>query len=386
MRGTSQPSSGSHEVGARAVDAVVVAPPLAAPASTRHGARGSAKVAVPTCDGVGARDEQLDGVAPAATPPTPDDRRRSGKAARHRRRPARRPGERRPRQPAATGAEHASGARSGSIAMPSRVLTSVSASAPASSAAPAISTRSATFGAQLGPRGAARMRAAAATASAVAAGEWANIRRAVLEVRAADVHLDGDDRAARAGEHRGRRGVLLDACGPRCWRPPCAPVARARAARRSSHAPTPGPCRPTRVEHAAGVSVHPRRRVARPRLGRERLHHDRAERRRGRRRRPARRRARPCPTRSSPGWASVHRRPTDGARGRRPRSSGDRVLTAWQLLEARAPTSGCGAQSAMPAAAARAAATVVRHGTWWAERGRVGCGRRRRAARGPGAC
>src|SRR3954454_21135715 len=62
------------------------------------------------------------------------------------------------------------------MAMPLTGLTSVSASAPAPRAAPAISVRSVTLGLSLAHRGR-RQPAVAAIASAVSAGEWANIDR-----------------------------------------------------------------------------------------------------------------------------------------------------------------------------------------------------------------
>ena len=63
-----------------------------------------------------------------------------------------------------------------SMVMPITVLTRVRASAPASRAAPAISVRSVTLGLSLAQRGRPQP-AVAAMASAVRAGEWANIAR-----------------------------------------------------------------------------------------------------------------------------------------------------------------------------------------------------------------
>ena len=62
--------------------------------------------------------------------------------------------------------------------MASAVLTRVTASAPSASAAPAISARSATVGLSLAQRGTSGPSAAtAASTSAVAVGEWANMWR-----------------------------------------------------------------------------------------------------------------------------------------------------------------------------------------------------------------
>ena len=80
-------------------------------------------------------------------------------------------------------------------------------------------------------------------------------------------------------------------------------------------------------------------------------------------------------------------RATEPTRGGQVRPPCDRSLTlAVELLEAAHRPAGGAAQSAMPAAAARAAATVVRHGHVVGQRRRPGCGRRRPAARGPAGC
>ena len=144
------------------------------PVSTRQGARGSRNVAVPTCTASAPASSSSTASRPVVHPAHADDARlREGRPAlpdrphRHRvQRPAPRA---RRRPPRARGRR-----RSMSTARPSRVLTSVRASAPAPRAAPAISPRSATLGLSLAQRGSPH--AAAATASAVAVGEWANMR------------------------------------------------------------------------------------------------------------------------------------------------------------------------------------------------------------------
>ena len=74
--------------------------------------------------------------------------------------------------------------------------------------------------------------------------------------------------AGHAGQRLGGAGVVLDACDPRCWPPRWPRWRAAPAARRSRHAATPGPWRPTLLIMPGGGLVHPWRRVARPRLGR----------------------------------------------------------------------------------------------------------------------
>ena len=147
----------------------------------------------------------------------------------------------------------------------------------------------------------------------------------------------------------------------------------------------PGALEPDAVDHPGAGLVDPGRRVARPRLDRQRLDHHRAERgeravglelvgvaggARGRHHRVGQDRAsRPATDRSTspPGGGPPRPGP--------PWPTGDpvtpaapaahRLIRRWYSCSERTD-SGWAIQSAMPAAAARAAATVVRHGTRWA--------------------
>ena len=190
-----------------------------------------------------------------------------------------------------------------SMAIPSTVLTSVTASAPASRGRAATSTRSVGVRAELRPDAGGSHAAAAPRASAVASRRVGEEMRAAVEVRAAQVHLDRDDaRAARrpaaSPPARSRRP-----CGPRCWRTTRAPArssrrqvvaqprrdARALQARRCSASPPVTGC-----SRGAGLPG-PRRRppATSPRPRRARRVEVAAE---------LVAVARACPTRSSPGW------------------------------------------------------------------------------------
>ena len=219
--------------------------------------------------------EQLDGVPAVGTPPTPTMAGRAGRRAR-RRRPGPPPGgwpgptgRRRPRP--------SSGRRvSGSMAMPSTVLTSVTASAPAAAAASATSARSATFGLSLAQRGRPHAGATAATTSAVAAGEWANMRRAVLEVGARQLTSTATT-SAGAGQQAG--GLAKSSTvRPQMLTTTRAPAAEqrrqvVRRARLDARA-----LETDAVEHPGRRSGDPGRGVAGPRLGRQRLDHHRPQR------------------------------------------------------------------------------------------------------------
>src|SRR5690606_5856202 len=147
-------------------------------ASTRAGARGSAKVAVPTWTAEAPARSSSAASSPRATPPTPTIG-RSGSAAwtsctaRTATGWVAGPGRPPPRSPEP--GRKAPG--SGSMAMPRTVFTSVTASAPAARAASAIGTRSVTLGLSFAQRGRPQA-AAAATASWVALALWANRSRA----------------------------------------------------------------------------------------------------------------------------------------------------------------------------------------------------------------
>ena len=174
---------------------------------------------------------------------------------------------------------------------------------------------------------------------------------------------------------------------------------RASSAGRSCaiHASTPGPGQPDRVDHAAARRLRDtQRRVARRREHGDRLRRDRAEPGAGRRAPRARRRDRTCPTRRrSDSAAAAARAPP---RGRRPldgRSSGDLAARHARRVRPRtaagrrrgtpaatAPRRPRSASSAIPAAAARAAATVVTHATPWTIAARRMC---MPSARGPAA-
>ena len=101
------------------------------------------------------------------------------------------------------------------MAMASAVLIRVTPSAPAASAAPAISARSATVGLSLAHSGqvGARSSATAASTSAVAAGEWANIWRRSSMFGTAHVDLDGGQ-ALDADEQRRGLGEVVDPLAP----------------------------------------------------------------------------------------------------------------------------------------------------------------------------
>jgi hypothetical protein len=99
---------------------------------------------------------------------------------------------------------------------------------------------------------------------------------AVLDVRAADVALHGDDRAGHVGQHGGGLGIVVDAEAPDAGH-------HTRAGGDQSgqlelaprlHA---GVLQADAVQHAGTDLVHARGRIPGPRGGRERLHHHRAD-------------------------------------------------------------------------------------------------------------
>ncbi len=151
---------------------------------------------------------------PSLTPPTPTMP-QSGKAARQSK-TARRAtlwsaSPESPPPPApSTGAR-----RSVSIARPRSVLVSVRASAPAFKAASATEMSSEVFGESLAQRGRPHA-AAAATASPVADRRVGEHAAAVLEVRAAHVHLDSHHAGRGLGQQRPRHPRSPRPGGPRC--------------------------------------------------------------------------------------------------------------------------------------------------------------------------
>ena len=188
-------------------------------------------------------------------------RRWAGRAAprARRRRPAPRPGgspgptARRRRRPA--------GSRrvSGSMAMPSTVLTSVTASAPAVGGRGGDRRRGrSTLGLSLAHRGRPHGRRWPPSPRAVASVEWANMSPPRLEVGARQVHLDRHHlgRARRPAASAAAR-VLVDRAAPDAAPPPAAPVASSAGSSSASHAATPGPCRPDAVEHPGRASRAP---------------------------------------------------------------------------------------------------------------------------------
>ena len=171
--------------------------------------------------------------------------------------------DRRPRQAAAAGRRAPAGGRSTSMAMPSTVFTSVTASAPASAAAAAISGRSATFGLSLAHRG----RPAAAVAATAAAGRASASGRTCaggLEVRAAQVDLHGHDRRRGRRQHLGRGGELVDGATPDRGHD-ARPVATSGGQLVGQPVLDAGALQADGVQHPRGRRVQARRRVARPR-------------------------------------------------------------------------------------------------------------------------
>ena len=162
------------------------------------------------------------------------------------------------------------------MAMASTVLTSVTASAPAPRAAPATSATSATVGLSLAHRGSAGQDSpTAATTSAVAEGEWANIRRRSSRFG----QLTLTSRATMPGTPASAAAALAKSSTR--W-PQMLTTTRAPAATQAGQVPVdpgvdPGALQPDAVEHPRRRLVHAGRRVAGPRVDRQRLDHHRAE-------------------------------------------------------------------------------------------------------------
>ena len=138
------------------------------------------------------------------------------------------------------------------MAMASTVLTSVTASAPASRAAPATSARSATVGLSLAHRGRpGQCSPTAVTTSAVAVGEWANIRRRSSTLGQLTLTSNAVSPSTPA-----RRPAAVAKSSTRCPQmltTTRAPVAASRGRSRSIQASRPGPCSPTLLSIPSGV-------------------------------------------------------------------------------------------------------------------------------------
>ena len=258
--------------------------------------------------------------------------------------------------------------------MPSTVLTSVTASAPAAAAARGDLDQPVGVGAQLRPPRPAARRPSPRPPRPCAAGSWA--KRCRPPSRFGHDRFTSTATTCRGAAARSvaRPSVLLDGAAPDATPPPCAPVASSAGSSSRSQASTPGPWQADAVDHPRRRLVHPRRRVAGPRLGRQRLHHHRPERRQVEVRDPARRRGRRCPTRIITGLGSstdptgVDRSTSAGVdrcAGDDQRLIGRRSARRRGTPAAAGPTSSWRAVSAMPLAAASAAAAVVSSGTWW---------------------
>ena len=307
-------------------------------------------------DGGRAGEQQLDRVVAAW--PRRRRRRSAGRGARRARRgrPARRPGGW-PGPTARRRRRRAPGGRcSASMTMPSRVLTSVTASAPASRAAAAIATRSVDVRAELGPpRPPAGRRWPPIAVARWPSASGRRCARRPSRFGQRQVDLDRDDLAAArrpaarppAGSRRPMRPQMLattrgagaPSSGGRSSRQPGGD-ARALQADGVEH-----PGRSSRAGAAPGCPAHG--------VGRQRLHHDRAERRQVEVAAPARRRGPPCPTRSSPGWAASTDPIRRASRSPAAHPSGQRALElvaacpAWYSCRVRTARS-VAAQSAMP--------------------------------------
>ena len=292
-----------------------------------------------------------------------------------------------------------------SMAMPSTVFTSVTASAPASAAAAAMSARSAAFGLSLAQRGRPheRSRRHGLRGRLRRVGEHAP---AVLEVRAAHVHLDRHDAAGALAQQLGRGGELVDGAAPDAGHHPgpgalaaagsssCQPGLDARAlrARRSSASRAAVGC-------SRGAGLPAQANAA------ERLHHDRPEARRGRGSGPSSVpwpavpdavitglgsstdpilvgrstgnvppgswRRQPSPAPAASGISGTRQRRPARLDGREARSGSHHSNRGWSSSRpawnscSDRTDSGWAARSARLVAAASAAATVVRQLTLW---------------------
>ena len=253
-------------------------------------------------------------------------RRRRSRCSRRRPRRSRPPGRlagtRRPpaRRPGGAPARTAPSARprggacpvAGSMARPISVFTSVSALAPAAEALRRRSaTRSVTLGlslAQTGkPRRRQRPRLSGPSAAAGPLGRVGEHPLAVLDVRAADVGLHGDDRRAPSGRAAPARAAAscrptsansADAAAPDAHDDPRPGLGERRQVLARPRPSSPGFCSPTLLSIPPADRQQAWRRVAAPRLGGQRLDDDRAKQPTGRSRPPARRRGRRCPRRS----------------------------------------------------------------------------------------
>ena len=181
--------------------------------------------------------------------------------------------------------------------------------------------------------------------------------RAGMEVRTAQVHLDGDDVVGCAAERDGRLLVLLDRAPPEADDDPSTRVVQLgkivlqpRADAWSLQADA--------VEHRLTGFVQSRRRITRPRLGGQRLDHDCTQSIEG----EVRLQLRAVPARSRRRHDRVRQldRP-DVRREIHSGSSNWSVSASWYSCSVRTRRSWR-AQSAMPSAAATPAAAVVRQG------------------------
>ena len=243
---------------------------------TRAGARGSAKVAVPTWTALAPARISSAASPPVAMPPTPTIV-RSGSAActswtartaiGWMAGPERPP----PREPDPSRYDPVSG----SMARPRTVLTSVTASAPPARAASAMGTRSVTFGLSLAQRGRPH-RAVASMASCVAAAEWANRSRAA-SVLGQERFTSTATTDAGASASKAAAASYSAMVRPQIEATIRAPVAASGGRSCAIHASTPGPCRPTLLIIPATVSCT--RSAGLPSHGRggQRLDHDGAE-------------------------------------------------------------------------------------------------------------
>ncbi len=251
---------------------------VAAPTAIRSGARGSAKVAVPTPTASAPASIISTASTPVVTPPVPmigvsGSARDTSQTARNA--IALIGGPLRPPPPAPSFGRRVSG----STASPITVFTSVRPVAPASTARLAIATRSVTLGESFANSG---------VASPIASDNRTDrgmrrVRRmrehvtAILDVRARQVHFDRDD-AIGDGLQRSCRGrVLLDAAAP-----DRRDHARAARFERGKVVRDPRVDARTRqadgVQHAAACGLgDAQRRIAAPRERGDRLRRDRAD-------------------------------------------------------------------------------------------------------------
>ena len=155
------------------------------------------------------------------------------------------------------------------MAMASTVLIKVTASAPAARAAPATSATSATVGLSLAQRGSAGQDSpTAATTAAVAAGEWANIRRRSSTFG----QLTLTSRAAMPGTPASTAAALAKSATrwPQMLTTTRAPAAVSSGRSWSIQASMPGALEPDAVDHPRRRLVQAGRRVAGPRAPRDR--------------------------------------------------------------------------------------------------------------------